>query len=299
MDGAFTLGGSTPISELIAHSAFAGFGRLLFPLGDYAPARDATLADVPEYLPWYSEVRLDTTLEVLGDLLERADAGKRVFFDIYTDEEKVADPSLADTGLFFWPARGGAAPTPFAISCAGGGNVYVGAIHDSFPVSLEISQAGYTAFSLIYRSERDLARLDLARAIAWVREHAGELGVAAEGYSLWGGSAGARLVQAVGSAGPEAFGAPAGTPWPSALVMQYTSCPDFGPSDPPTFACMGEADTVSRIEGLQARMDGLASLGIDCVFERYPGLDHGFGIGRGTVAEGWCSRAIAFWERQL
>ena len=40
-------------------------------------------------------------------------------------------------------------------------------------------------------------------------------------------------------------------------------------------------------------------LGIPTEFHVYKGLDHGFGIGTGTVAEGWILDAIRFWERQM
>lgn len=30
-----------------------------------------------------------------------------------------------------------------------------------------------------------------------------------------------------------------------------------------------------------------------------PGLGHGFGLGTGTVAEGWLDQAAAFWEAQM
>ena len=32
--------------------------------------------------------------------------------------------------------------------------------------------------------------------------------------------------------------------------------------------------------------------------EIFNGLSHGFGLGEGTIAEGWLNRAVAFWERQ-
>ena len=37
------------------------------------------------------------------------------------------------------------------IANAGGGFVYVGAMHDSFPAALELTKKGYNAFALIYR----------------------------------------------------------------------------------------------------------------------------------------------------
>ena len=88
----------------------------------------------------------EKTVEIINTLMERAAAGETVFYDIYTDEEKQADPDKADTGLFFFKGNPG---TKFAVVNAGGGFVYVGAMHDSFPVALEMSKKGYNAFALI------------------------------------------------------------------------------------------------------------------------------------------------------
>lgn len=33
--------------------------------------------------------------------------------------------------------------------------------------------------------------------------------------------------------------------------------------------------------------------------EVFKGLSHGFGLGEGTVAEGWIDRAISFWEDNM
>lgn len=81
----------------------------------------------------------------------------------------------------------------FAVVNAGGGFVYVAAMHDSFPHALELSKRGYNAFALIYCPGAETACEDLARAIAFIHEHADELGVDVTDYSLWGGSAGARM----------------------------------------------------------------------------------------------------------
>ena len=127
--------------------------------------------------------------------------GDKIFYDIYTDEEKAADPSKEDTGLFFFKGEPGAR---FAI-CNAGGMVFVSAMHDSFPHALELSKMGYNAFALIYRPGGQTACEDLARAIAFV-----------------------------------------------------------------------------YVES-----------------EVFDGLPHGFGLGTGTVAEGWIENAVAFWERQM
>ena len=71
--------------------------------------------------------------------------------------------------------------------------MYVAGMHDSFPHALELSKKGYNAFALIYRPGARTACEDLARAIAFLHEHADELGIDMSDYSLWGGSAGARM----------------------------------------------------------------------------------------------------------
>lgn len=50
---------------------------------------------------------------------------------------------------------------------------------------------------------------------------------------------------------------------------------------------------------MKDRLDNMSRLGIDTEFHVYEGLRHGFGIGTGTVAEGWVEDAVRFWERQF
>ena len=88
-----------------------------------------------------------------------------------------------------------------------------------FEAALELSKKGYNAFALIYRPGADTACEDLARAIAFIHEHADELEVDVKNYSL-------------------------------------------------------------------------------TAIEIFDGLSHGFGLGEGTIAEGWLDRAVNFWERQ-
>lgn len=50
---------------------------------------------------------------------------------------------------------------------------------------------------------------------------------------------------------------------------------------------------------MKNRLDSLEALGIETEFHKYPGLRHGFGLGTGTVAEGWIEDAVSFWEKQV
>ena len=285
----------TPVLDVVHDAAFAGFGQFLFPRGETLTDRSMTLGQIDALLPYHSCIRAETTVDVIASMQERVRAGETIFYDIYTEQEKQEDPSKANTGLFFFR---GAPDAPFAIVSAGGGFSYVGSIHESLPHALALSRQGYHAFALQYRTGgAQVACEDLAAAITFVFAHAQELGVNPQGYSLWGGSAGARMAAYLGSYGPAAFGG-AELPRPAAVIMQYTGHSDFTANDPPTYACVGENDGIANWRTMRRRIDALNARGIPTEFHHYPNLGHGFGLGIGTTAEGWIDDAIAFWNRQ-
>ena len=283
---------NTRISDVMNTHAFLNYGRLLFPVNSGYYGGD-TLGDLR--LTWYSHIDPDKTVEICNYLKDHADAGETIFYDIYTDAEKTADPAKRDTGLFFFRGEAGA---KYAICNAGGGMVYVGAMHDSFPHALELSKMGYNAFALNYRPGFDTAMDDLARAVAFITDHANELGVDPNGYSLWGGSAGARMAAAVGNAdGLAAYSGRNDLPKAAAVIMQYTGYQTVSSADAPTYACCGTSDGIANYRTMESRLNTLTSrYGIPTEFHAYDGLPHGFGIGTGTVAEGWINDAVSFWE---
>ena len=275
---------------------FGDFGRLLFPV-DRPVDTSLTLDEIARngtYV-WYSNLDGSRFAEALERLRADAAAGRRIFYPIYNDAELAADPSAQDTGLFFFhgePAK------PFAIANAGGGFAYVAALQDSFPHALEISARGLNAFALIYRPYCPYD--DLAKAIAFVHDHSEELGVSADGYSLWGGSAGARIAATLGNAVYlQQLTGRNDIPQAAAVIMQYTGYNSVSPYDAPTFACVGTSDGIADYRTMEQRADALERLGIPAEIEVFDGLRHGFGVGYGTKAEGWLDDAIAFWREQL
>lgn len=104
-----TVTADTPIYDVINNPLFDGYGRLLFPTTLHPPTEDMALDDLSACLPWYSEIHTSTTVDVVSYLLSERAAERTVFYDIYTDAEKAADPSLANTGLFRFTAEGVAA----------------------------------------------------------------------------------------------------------------------------------------------------------------------------------------------
>ncbi len=283
---------NTQISDVISDPVFGSFGRLIFPVNNGYYSGD-TLGELR--LTWYSHMDPDKTVEIVNSMRKRAAAGETIFYDIYTEAEKQSDPAKQDTGLFFFKGDPGA---KFAICNAGGGFAYVGAMHDSFPHALELSKMGYNAFALIYRPGAQTACEDLARAISFIFAHARELEVDTDCYSLWGGSAGARMAAYLGTCGTAAFGGD-DLPGAGAVVMQYTGHREYGEADPPTYACVGTDDGIADWRIMQARLEAMDGLGIPTEFHVYEGLRHGFGLGTGTAAEGWIRDAAAFWEEQM
>ncbi len=282
----------TPIADVMADPAFGDYGRLIFPANTGYWSGN-TLGELR--LTWYSHIDPDKTVEIANYMKAQDEAGETIFYDIYTEEEKAADPSKRDTGLFFFRGEPGAR---FAVCNAGGGFAYVGAMHDTFPHALELSKKGYNAFALIYRPGAQTACEDLARAISFIFAHKEKLQVDTGCYSLWGGSAGGRMAAYLGAYGPAGFGGD-DLPRPGAAIIQYTGHSEYSRNDPPTYSCVGENDGIASWRTMEQRLERLSALGTDTEFHVYPGLGHGFGLGTGTAAEGWLDDAVAFWEKQM
>ncbi len=284
----------TKVTDVINDEVFDGYGRLIFPV-DMQISDNLTLKNINTILPWYSEINTDKTVEIVNYMKEKAGSGQQIFYDIYSDDEKKSDLDKQNTGLFFFKGNTGAKS---AIVNAGGGFMYVAGMHDSFPHALELSKKGYNAFALIYRPGARTACEDLARAIAFLHEHADELGIDMSDYSLWGGSAGARMAAWLGAYGTSAFGEKQ-YPKPAAVIMQYTGLSEVIGDEPPTYACVGTSDGIASYRSMERYISRIKNNGTNAKIEVFDGLSHGFGLGQNTVADGWLDRAVMFWEDNM
>ena len=106
------------------------------------------------------------------------------------------------------------------------------------------------------------------------------------------------MAATLGSYGPSAFGG-GDNAKPGTVVMQYTGHSDYTEDEPPTYVCVGKNDGIANWQTMKARVDALSAMGVPTEFHAYEGLSHGFGLGTGTVAEGWFDDAVAFWEKQM
>jgi acetyl esterase/lipase len=284
------------IGDLLSHPAFAGFARRILPWDDKDYDLKARLDIIGALLPYHSHVDIPSTVAALNRLIEDAEQGRQIFFEIYSEAERRAEPAKAHAGLFFLRGKPGA---PFAIIAPGGGFAYVGSVHEGFPYAAAISEAGLNAFVLKYRAGKGgtVATQDLAAAIGFVFRNAATLGVDTRGYSLWGSSAGARMAASIGSHGVAAYGGGPELPKPATVVMAYTAHSDHAaPSRRPSRS--SEIGTAShRPPRCATASPPCARLGTEVDYREYPGVGHGFGLGIGTSAEGWIGEAIRFWNR--
>lgn len=284
------------VRGVVKRPAFAGFSQFIFPSDNRRVNGSMPLADIDSLLPYHSQIKVETTVEVINFLIDETSQGLTVFYDFYSDREKKMDPAKQATGLFYFRGKPDA---PFAIVCPGGGFSYVGSIHEGFPQALELSRKGYNAFVLKYRVGSGLhATEDLAAALSFVFENAMNLRVSTDDYSLWGGSAGARMVASIGTHGAFAFGG-SELPKPATVVMAYTGHSEFAKNDPPTFVMVSDDDPIVHVPTVERRVHAMRSVGVDVEYHKYRGAGHGFGLGIETDAEGWMENAIRFWEKYI
>jgi len=289
------LSATSTVGDILRHPAFSGYARRVLPWDEHAYDESMYLSRISSLLPYHSAVDTRTVLGGLNRMIDDIADGRQVFYDIYSDQEKLANRSKENTGLFFFRGKPEA---PFAIVSPGGGFAYVGSVHEGFPYAVEINREGFNVFVLKYRVGQGgrIATEDLAAAISFVFENSKTLDVATDGYSLWGSSAGARIAASIGSHGAATFGG-GDLPKPAAVIMAYTAHSDHSDREPPTFVVVGSNDGIAPPASMESRIEELRRIGTPVEYRRVPFIGHGFGTGAGTNADGWIPEAVRFWER--
>jgi acetyl esterase/lipase len=284
------------VRDIVNHPAFEGFGELLLSRDDNSSYYNTPLSNVSSLMPYHGNVRPDVVVRAVNHMIDEVNSGKTVFYNIYTEEQKRQDPAKRNTGIFFFR---GDANAPFAVVCPGGGFSYVGSLHEGFPLAQRISELGLNAFVIRYRigSER-YATEDLAAAITYIFRNDESLGVSTKDYSLWGGSAGARMAGNIALSGVSAYGGN-NLPKPATAVIAYTGQSTYSSDFSPAFITVSANDGIANVNTVEQRVENLRSAGVEIEYRRYQTAGHGFGLGTGTDAEGWLDLAVRFWQRHI
>lgn len=274
------------VADVVNHPAFKGFGQYILPL-EWRYDPDMKLRNIPSLLPYHNYVDAERAVCYINEMIDMVKRGDKLYYPL----------GRKDAGLFFFPGKPDA---PFAVICPGGGFSYVGSIHEGFPLAIALSKKGYNAFVIQYSVVRGAqsAVEDLAAGIDYIFRHASELKVNTQDYSVWGGSAGARMAAYIGSYTPAAFGDFVAER-PATVVMGYTGHSEYTRLDPPTYVVIGANDGIASPFVMRRRVEALKSAGIDAEFHLFPNLRHGFGLGTGTSADGWIDGAVKFWEKHI
>ena len=283
------------IGDIVKHPAFKHFGERMLPWEDNASYYNTQLTNIGSLMPYHTHVNPGVVVDALNHLVDETGKNKTIFYEFYTGQQKREDQSKKFTGLFFFRGKPGA---PFAIISPGGGFSYVASPHEGFPLALEISKKGFNAFVIRYRVDEQKATEDLAAAIAYVFSNAKALGVDTIGYSLWGASAGARMVGNIAVNRVDQYPRDK-IAKPAAIVIAYTGQSSYSDRFPPTFITTSANDRIANIETVEKRVANLRNAGVEVDYRRYENAGHGFGLGIGSDAEGWIEYAIQFWKNHL
>jgi acetyl esterase/lipase len=284
------------VRDIVEHPAFKGFSYIMLPREGDTVYLDTPLSDVGSLMPYHSHVNPHIVVSALNFMIDEVKGGMTIFYDFYTEQQMLEDPAKENSGLFFFRGKPDA---PFAIVCPGGGFSYIGSLHEGFPIAKAISQKKFNAFVIRYRiGSQQKATEDLAAAIIYIFKNANRLRVRTKGYSLWGGSAGARMVGNIVLSGVTAYGG-GDLPKPATAVIAYTGQSSYSGDFPPTFITVSADDPIVSNPVVDRRVKNLRNVGVEVDYRRYKTAGHGFGLGNGTDAEGWVDHAVRFWEKHL
>ena len=284
------------VSDIVNHSAFNGFGELLLPWDDNFRYYNTPMRNVGSLMPYHGYVDPDDVVGAVNHLIDEVDDGRTIFYDFYNNEQKQQDPAKENTGLFFFRGNPDA---PFAIVCPGGGFSYVGSLHEGFPIAKRISELGLNAFVIRYRiGSGQWATEDLAAAISYVFRNAETLGVSSKDYSVWGGSAGARMAGNIALSGVGAYGGD-NLPKPATAVIAYTGQSSYSSDFSPTFITVASNDRIVNANSVDRRVENLRNAGVEVEYHRYETAGHGFGLGTGSDADAWVDLAVHFWQKHI
>lgn len=318
----------TTLAELRANPAIQGTGY-------YTYCREMTPLMVERWKnkplrDYFGNSDRDPGIGALNLVIDNYNAGVKVTWQVYTEEEIAQDDSLGCVQLYYYPSEKPNAKT--AIVVPGNALTITSEMGEGGSTAYELHEKGYAVFVLRYRTFLDLGNNgpleDLARAVQLITQIGPELGICTDDYALVGYSSGGQLsgVFANKERGYGHYGAAK----PAVLILGYSvidfsevkvayqlmvdtgnwdwhyycsSVADMVTDDyPPVFFWYGKNDLVlplmcSRAQG-PALQSALEAHGVPYTMKVFQNAPHSICTGIGTDAEGWIADAVAFWEEQ-
>lgn len=281
-----------------------------------------SLEEIPDILTTWN---LPSMIGGMQLLAEQAEKGT-VFYDFW--EEAGQEELRSLTGLATFPLE---KKSKFVLICAGGGYQNVCSLAEGFPLAKAVQELGYTAFVLHYRTGRDAGHPnpldDVAQSLRFILEHADVFNVDTNGYAVLGFSAGGHLAASFGTEylGYKKYGLPK----PEIIILGYPVITmgektnegsrrallgdenqenetlreqlsiekQITRAYPPVYVWQCEEDEAVPIENSRMLTEALERCSVPYEYKVYPGTAHGWGLGTGTLSEGWLEEAVRFWGK--
>ena len=211
------------IGAVTAHPACRSIRAVPFPVEHGPGVPGLTIAEVGRLLPSHGHVDPATTVTVINAMIDRINAGKTDLLRRLHAAAASRRPRLASTGLFSFQGQTGR-----ALRCGLPRRRFSTSVRSmkAFPMRWRLSQQDITPLCSNTGSETNRPPRGSAAAVSFILENASTLEVSTTGYSLWGSSAGARMVANIGSFGLRRFGGRE-FPGPSTVIMAYTGRPSI------------------------------------------------------------------------
>ena len=303
---------------------------------EFTEFRDFVLPDFGVFKPVVHQFKVknlikewgyESIVEGLNYMVRLQKSGQHIFYNLFDREEILENERVKQRVMFHFPVK---ERRPFAVICAGGSYTYVCSFVEGFPVAKHLNELGYHAFVVNYRAGKYIKDArdpmdDLAAAISFILSNAERLGVATEEYLVCGFSAGGHLVSGYGT---QSLGYPKyKLPRPAALILsypvitmgeythkgsqkkllgkevrkeemvnKYSIDKQITSLYPPTYVWQCSQDRLVPIENTRMLVHEFDKCGVKYQYKTFDSNAHGWGLGKGTIAEGWLEEAIHFYE---
>ncbi len=305
-DGSYThIDGRNSFAHICDHPGLEGLGEDVLPWEGSLLYRVAKPLKLKLLIPFLGKHEA-TVVDGINYTIDCYENGTAEFLSYYTADDIAAEESKADTGLVFYHTAEGA---PSVIVCPGGSFEFIGVASSGYPYVETLQNAGYNVFILEYRvglregeEDRtpsvDRASEDMIAAVSYILDNAETLGISSEEYMVLGSSAGGQLTVRYCA---EKVYAQYGIPEPSGCIMLYpANCQkyDYEGCTTPMYITVCEDDPMIDVPGLDTAVEAMEVAGVPVSYNKFETGGHSFGMGVGTLAEGWLDRALLWMAEQ-
>ena len=252
----------------------------------------------------------ESSLEAFNYLIQQVEDGNaRLISDIYPQSEIEEDPYKGHlTGMFYQ----GKEDKPLAVVVPGGGFISNVTDCEGYPIAKELHERGYSVLVVSYPVGNQLGQTDmqkrgeeaclhLVQVVKYLNEHQEELHVDMDDYAVFGFSAGGMMTTSLAFSNYPDNSLNPDLPRPNVIFPMYGLDWNVEPAPQDrglaVFSIVGTddpygfSDINEKIPALEENL-GKENVSIQIL----DNLEHGFGLGKGTVAENWIQDAVDFWE---